>query len=314
MSVAIVSHTFCLNTRENIHSSNGDSTLGLAFRIREETPPGPVESLMVCCKLRIVCVSFLCIVLCILIVWVINLIVLNRFHVYVFFCGCECVLLAVVSHSHHQVRQGHCGCLDHLLLMWLLLLLLMLLRLRLFLLLLRGTIDQRFLTTGNTAATEMMVMISGVVENGGAASGCRLVLLLILLMLTTTSSAGTTAATSTAPIPEIFPLTLGRRRLLLLRLLLAIAVTVRHRSSDAAVAIDASDTVILLLLLFAVDGRCCAAAVVVMMVCRAVSGTVGGRAATRRLDVHRLDVSVGFVRVARILRSSTTSGRNSFVR
>lgn len=177
-----------------------------------------------------------------------------------------------------------------------------LLRMRPFLLLLRRAIDQRFLAS---AGGVMVMVISRIVENSGAASGCHLilVLLLILLMLATTSTSSGASA-STSPVPEVLPLTLGRQRLLLL----AIAVTVRQRYSDATVTVETSGSVILGLL-FAVDVRR-AASVVVMMVCRAV----GGRIATRRLCVHRLDISVGFVRVTGILRSSATPSWNSFVR
>lgn len=155
-------------------------------------------------------------------------------------------------------------------------------------LLLRGAIDQRFLATSGT--TMMEVMVSGVVENSGAASGYRLVLL-ILLMLTTTaaaSSASTATTASTSPVPEVLPLTFGRRWLLLLAI--AAVSVVRYNSDTAGTVVDSSAAVILLLLLllFAVDARH-AASVVVMMICR----TVGGRVASGRLSVHRLDISVG---------------------
>lgn len=153
-------------------------------------------------------------------------------------------VFAIVSHCRQQA-QNHChdGC--HLVMV----------------LLLRGAIDQRFLTTGNTA-TVMEMMVSGgntVVENGGAASGCLvLIMLLILLMLTTAATATTSGtATATSSAPRVLPLTFGRWLLMLLLLLLLAIATVRHGTgtdTGNTVAVDRAERLMILWLL-AVDGH-----------------------------------------------------------
>lgn len=165
-------------------------------------------------------------------------------------------------------------------------------------LLLRGAIDKRFLA--RTAGHRMMVMmISVIVTVEGAASSCLVLILLLILLMLTTSGASTAAST----IPGSIRLSLSlRRRWLLLLLRIAIAAI--------CVGIVRIGRAELMILLLVVDVRI---ATVVMkirgprLLC-AVTGAV------TRLYAQRLDVSVRFVRVARIFRSSTTSVMDSFVR